>query len=124
MKINLSILATTACALLLGNTLTASNLAAAKTNKNMTKTAAAPRAWPQEALTGRITMVDPGQNLVVVQTSDGVPYDLNVTTKTRIKSGDRSVALKDLTRDINTQVSVEFIPERRGDVARSIRISG
>jgi hypothetical protein len=68
-------------------------------------------------------MVNPAQNLVVVQTPDGVPFDMDVTARTRINAGDRSVALKDLTQDINKPVSVQFVPERRGDVAKSIRIS-
>jgi hypothetical protein len=68
--------------------------------------------------------VDPEQNLVVVQTSDGVPFDMVINPKTRIKSGDRGITLKDLTRDMNKTVSVTFTPERRGDVAKSIQISG
>jgi hypothetical protein len=97
MNINLSILAAVAGVMSMGLPLTAGST---------------PRAWPSETLSGKITVVDPVQKVVVVQTPDGVPYDIDITANT------------DLARDINKQVSVEFVPERRGDVARSIRIGG
>jgi hypothetical protein len=123
MKTKLSILATTMCALLV-IPLTAATVPAAKTNKNIEKSASLPSAWAPETLSGTILTVDPNKNLVVVKTSDGVPFDMDITAKTRIKSGDRTMALKDLTQDVNKQVSVNFVPERRGDVARTIRIGG
>jgi hypothetical protein len=83
-----------------------------------------PRGWPPETLSGKISMVDPGEKLVVVQTPDGVSFDMVVTGTTRIKSGDRTVPLNDLQQDVNKTVSVRFTPERRGDVARSIEIGG
>ena len=79
-------------------------------------------AWPAESLSGKITNVDPGRNMVVIQTADGIPFDMYVTNKTRIQSGEQSIALKDLAGDMNQSVSVKFVPERRGDVAESIRI--
>jgi hypothetical protein len=115
MKIKFSIAAATACALFLTIPLIAAN--------KTTKTAAVSNAWPAETLSGKIIMVNPAQNLVVVQTPDGVPFDMDVTANTRIKAGDRPIALKDLTQDVNKPVSVRFVPERRGDVARSIKIS-
>jgi hypothetical protein len=45
-----------------------------------------------------------------------------VTPNTRIKSGDQSLSLQDLQNDTNRSVSVHFVPERRGDVARSIQL--
>ncbi|HYW45210.1 MAG TPA: hypothetical protein VE959_20270 [Bryobacteraceae bacterium] len=86
--------------------------------------AAMRKAWPPEAVSGKIAMVEPARNLVVVKGPDGVPFDVVVTAKTRIKSGDQAITLKDLTQDTNKTVSVKYIPERRGDVAKSIRISG
>jgi hypothetical protein len=81
-------------------------------------------SWPPEFLSGNLAGVDSNRNLVVVQTPEGVPFDLYVTAKTVIKSGDQTIALKDLNRDMNRTVSVKFIPERRGDVAQSIRLNG
>lgn len=55
-------------------------------------TAAVRTAWPRETLSGQIAMVDPGHKLVVIQTADGVTYDLDVAARTQIKSGDTPVA--------------------------------
>ena len=87
-------------------------------------TAAARRVWPAETLSGTIMMVDPAINTVVIQTSGGVPFDMVVGRNTRIESGDRAITLQDLQRDMNKGVSVRFVPERRGDVARTIRLNG
>ena len=126
MRVKLLILATTTCALLLAFPLGAANGPAAKTNtnKNMAKTAVMRSAWAPETLSGKITMVDPAQNLMVVETPNGVNFDMIVTSKTRIKSGNQALTLKELTQDSNKTVSVKFTPERRGDVAKSIQISG
>jgi hypothetical protein len=118
MKTRLSIVAG-GCALLL-----AVPLFAGGTNKNAAKAASIRAAWAPETISGKIITVDPGNNLVVIKTADGTPFDLDVTSHTRINTSDRSVALKDLIMDLNKQVSVKFIPERRGDVAESIRITG
>ena len=117
-------LAGAACALLLAIPLIAADKPATKTNKKTTATAVRRTAWKPETLSGKIMKVDPDQKLVVVQTNDGVPFDMRVTARTRIKSGDREVGLKDLTQDTNKTVSVKFTPERRGDIARSIQLNG
>jgi hypothetical protein len=125
MKVKRLRLAITASALMLATPLIAADGAATNKSKTMTTTAARrTAAWQPETLSGTIMKVDPDQNLVVVQTSDGVPFDMVVNAKTRIKSGDRSLTLKDLIRDMNKTVSVTFTPERRGDVAKSIQING
>jgi hypothetical protein len=108
-----SLLSFGACALLVGIPLMAAN-----------KTAALRSVWPPETLSGTITMVDPAIKTVVIQTSDGIPFDMVVTGNTRIESGDRAITLQDLRQDMNKGVSVRFVPERRGDVARTIRLNG
>ena len=79
-------------------------------------------AWPAETLTGKIIMVDPSQHLLVVQDGGGIPYDLTVTAATHIRSGSQSLKLSDLNDDVNQQVSLKYVPERRGDVARSVTV--
>jgi hypothetical protein len=81
-------------------------------------------AWPQETLSGKISMVDPDRKLVVVKGPDGVPFDMVVTPKSHITSGDQALKFKDLAQDQNKEVSIQFIPERRGDVVKSMRIGG
>lgn len=94
---------------------------AAATKSSTTK--AKQQAWPAENLTGTIESVDPVQHLVIVK-ADGVPYDMVIGQSTRIKSGDQNLKLGDLSSDVNKSVSVRFVPEARGDVARSIQLQG
>src|SRR5690348_13698844 len=75
---------------------------------------------PPETISGKITMVVPDRKLMVVVSPDGVPYDVVVNGATRIKSGSRSVTLQGLEQYQNKNVTIKFIPERRGDVAESI----
>jgi hypothetical protein len=123
MKSKVSILAGMALAVLLAVPASAATLPA-KTNKPVAQPAAMRSAWPPETLSGKITMVDPAQKLVVVQAPDGVPFDMVITGATRINSDGQAIHFNNLTNDMNKTVSVRFVPERRGDVARSIRIGG
>ncbi len=79
-------------------------------------------SWPAENLSGTIDMVKPGQNLLIIRDSTGVPFDLQVTPTTRIDLGNRRVDLRDLAQDDQKQASVHYIPERRGDIALSIQV--
>ena len=128
MSINSRIATLAGCALMLVIPLAAANGPAAKSSSPATSkasTVATSRsAWPPETLSGRITMVDPAKKLVVVKAPDGVLFDMVVNTRTVIKSGDQTIGLQELSRDLNKNASIKFIPERRGDVARSIHITG
>jgi len=119
MRIKLPVLSTVVCALLLTVTLTA-----AETKKTAAKHSSVPQAWPAETLTGKIVTADPSANRVVVKTTDGVSFDFDITSRTRIGANNRKVTLKDLQTDLNKGVSVKFVPERKGDIAQSIRING
>ncbi len=91
------------------------NATAAKTERT---------AWPPETLAGKIMMVVPAKDLVIVRGPDGVPFDLRVTAATHIESGDHKIALKDLNQDTKKTVSVRYVPERAGDIARTIQVTG
>ena len=82
------------------------------------------QAWPAENLTGTIESVDPAQHIVVIKTADGVPFDMVVTHATRIASGDQTLQMGDLNSNVNRNVTVRFVPESRGDVARTIQLQG
>jgi len=119
----MSLLAGTASVLLLAAPVLATTKSTAAPAKTTAVKSAVRSAWPPETLSGKIISVDPGQNLVVVQGPDGVPFDMVATARTRIRSGNEPVTLQDLSGYQNQNVSVRFIPERRGDVAESIRIN-
>jgi len=86
------------------------------------KASAIRKSWPPETMSGKIATVEPDRKLLVIKSPDGVPFDMVITPKTRIKSGNQTLALKDLMQYPSKDVSVKFVPERRGDVAQSIRI--
>jgi len=122
MRVVLLVLASAATTLLLAASLpTASNTV---TKPNQKQPGVEQKTWPPETLSGKIMMVDPNQKLVVVETADGVPFDLVVTRRTRILSGNQALSLGDLRQDVNKGVSIRFTPEGRGDVAVSIQING
>lgn len=85
---------------------------------------AEPARWASapETISGRIMMVEPDQKIVVVTGAGGVTFDMVVTRKTRIRSGNETLNFNDLKQFENKNVSVKFLPERRGDIAESIRI--
>jgi hypothetical protein len=120
MKSKLNLLAGAACALLLAIPLTAS-ASTVKMHNNMKPVTRA--LWPAESLSGKITMVDPDRHLVVVQTADGIPFDMLVTPRTRIESSGQHIGMNGLSDDMNRVVSIRFTPERRGDILQSLSVN-
>ncbi|HEX3744435.1 MAG TPA: hypothetical protein VHW09_10915 [Bryobacteraceae bacterium] len=112
MKKQFSMLATAAGAILLAIPLCAANHTAGR------------NVWPAETLSGKITIVEPATHTVVIQTAGGVPFDMVITGNTRIEKGNQTLTMQDLKQDMNQNVSVRFVPESRGDVARSIQLNG
>jgi hypothetical protein len=98
--------------------------AAASKASTGAKPAVTRSVWPPETISGKLAMVEPDRKLIVVRSPDGVPFDMVITPRTRIMSGNQAVTLQDLAKDQNKSVSIKFVPERRGDVARSIRLQG
>ena len=66
-------------------------------------------------------MVDPNMDLVVVRDSSGVPFDLTVSRSTKIDQGSQREELSQLMP--NESVSVHYVPEARGDIARTIQVN-
>jgi hypothetical protein len=120
-KLNLA--SAVGCALLLAIPMTAANKPAPEAHKKPAKEIVR-HAWRPETLSGKIMTVDPAKKLVVLKDQNGVPFDMVVTSSTRIKSGDRMLKLSDLGSQTDHSASVHFIPQRRGDVAQSIQITG
>jgi len=99
-------------------------LTATVTAAEKSKATAERTAWPPETLAGQIMMVVPAKNLVIVKGPDGVPFDMRVTPATHIESGNHTIALKDLNQDAQKSVTVRYVPERAGDIARTIKVTG
>jgi len=111
-----------ACALLLALPINAAEKSATPTHK-ASSSRTLRNAWSPETLTGKIISVDPAQDLVIMQDSGGIPFDLRVTKSTHIMAGDQKLTLDKLSSDLHKDVSVRFVPERSGDVARTIHIT-
>ncbi len=99
--------------------------AATKTTSAPAKASAGHQAteqrWTAQNLKGTISIVDPKMNLVVVRDSSGVPFDIKVARSTRIDAGANREELSQLAP--NQAVSVHFVPEANGDVARTIQVN-
>lgn len=91
------------------------------TSKTAPASSQAVQRWSPQNLNGTISMVDPNMDLVVVKDQSGVPFDITVSRKTRIDKGTTREQLAQLTP--NESVSVHYIPEARGDIARTIEIN-
>ncbi len=79
--------------------------------------------WPPENLSGKIDIVDTTNHLLIVKDSTGTTFDFKVTPATRIKEEGAKGTLADLSSKTNDEVTVHFVPERRGDIAESIKLS-
>ncbi len=87
--------------------------------------AASPEALgPQDTISGTISLVVPDKKLLVVTTAKGAPLNFVVGPGTRIKAGEQRLKLTDLTGRVNQKVSVTFVPTRRGNLARTVEVSG
>jgi len=67
-------------------------------------------------------MVKPGKNRVFVNDPGGFTFDFVVTPATRITAGGQRLKIADLASKANQQVTVRYIPERKGDIASSIQL--
>lgn len=71
-----------------------------------------------ESMSGTVSSVDESKHLLVVNGSDGVPYNFTVSKGTKITSGGSKAKLGDLQ---GKQVSVSFIDmKKKGDWAKSV----
>lgn len=120
----LTALGAVGCAFLLAVPMTAANKSAPEVHHKTMAKETMRHSWRSETLSGTITMVDPVKKLVVVKGAGGVPFDMIVTPSTRIRSGDQKLKLADLASKTKKPTSVKFVPEQRGDVAQSIRVTG
>lgn len=76
--------------------------------------------WPAENLKGTVSMVDPNMDLIVVRDSSGVPFDFKIAQTTRIDAGQQREHLSQLAPQ--QSVTVRFVPESKGDIARTIEV--
>jgi hypothetical protein len=76
-----------------------------------------------EDLSGTISVVSPSDKEITLVASNGVPYDFDLTRKTRVELSDKNIGVKELPSENHRQATVHFVPTSRGNLAESIRIS-
>jgi hypothetical protein len=77
-----------------------------------------------ESISGKIQMVIPDQNLVVLSGPNGVPYDLKITPRTVIVVGEKRGTIESLGDQIGKTASVGFVPQRDGNYADRVEVTG
>jgi hypothetical protein len=77
-----------------------------------------------EDLSGTITVVDPSDKEITLVGSNGVPYDFDLTTKTRVELANEKIVVNQLASETHKQATVHFVPTSHGNLADSIQISG
>lgn len=80
-------------------------------------------SYKPETIEGMLSMVVTEQKLVVVTSSEGVPYNFQLTKKTKIEIGGIASSFDDLAGHIHGQATVTFVPRRNGNMAQSIVVS-
>lgn len=113
--------------------------ASTQTKKKQARRHAAPAAAPSaetggeaagsgfgvaESISGKIQMVVPDQNLVVISGPNSVPYDLKITPKTVIVVGEKRGTIQSLGDQIGKTASVGFVPQRDGNYADRVEVTG
>ncbi|MGA7629536.1 MAG: hypothetical protein WCB11_02140 [Terriglobales bacterium] len=75
-----------------------------------------------EDLTGTITMIDPSNKELTLVGSNGVPYDFELTKKTRIELADQKIGMHELSSESHKQATIHFVPKSDGNLAENIQI--
>jgi len=78
---------------------------------------------PAETLSGSIMMADAEKKILIVKSTAGVPYNFVITPATRITEANQRLKLADLSARVDRQVTVRFLPTRRGNIARSVQVN-
>jgi HD superfamily phosphohydrolase len=76
-----------------------------------------------EDLSGTITTVDHSGREITLMGSNGVPYDFDLTPRTRVEVSNEPVATKELASESHKQATIHFVPTSRGNMAQSIQIT-
>jgi hypothetical protein len=76
-----------------------------------------------EDLSGTITVVDASERELTLIGPNGVPYDFDLTRKTRVELSNNQIGVKELANESHQQATIHFVPTSHGNLAESINIS-
>jgi len=76
-----------------------------------------------EDLSGTITVIDPTDKEITLVGSNGVPYDFELTQKTRVELANKKIGMNELASENHKQATIHFVPRSDGNLAESIQIN-
>ena len=76
-----------------------------------------------EDLSGTITMIDPTDNKITLVGSNGVPYDFELTKRTKVEIANKKIGMNELASESHKQATIHFVPRSDGNLAASIQIN-
>lgn len=97
--------------------------AQSQNGKRHTGSAASNGFGVAESLSGKVQMVIPGQELLVVNGPNNVPFDMKVTPRTLVVVNEKRGTIQSLVDQVGKPVTVAFVPERNGDFATRVEVT-
>lgn len=98
------------------------NQTAKKTNPEKAKKSEVKDALATpETLSGTISMIS-GKEVTLIG-SNGVPYDFDLTGKTRIEASNQKIKPNELNRETHKRATVRFLPTVQGNMAETIQVA-
>ena len=76
-----------------------------------------------EDLSGTISAVDSSGKEVTLMGSNGVPYDFDLSRRTRVELSNQKIGMNQLANESHKQATIHFLPTSRGNLAESIQIT-
>jgi hypothetical protein len=76
-----------------------------------------------EELSGTIAFVGPADKEVTLIGANGVPYDFQLTSKTKVDVAGRMIGATQLATENHKEATVRFLPTTRGNLAERLEIS-
>jgi hypothetical protein len=76
-----------------------------------------------EDLSGTVSAVNSSGREVTLVGSNGVPYDFELTRRTRVELSNQKIGMDELASESHKQATVHFVPTSRGNLAERVQIT-
>jgi len=99
------------------------NKSAMKSTENQSAMRANHVLAAAEDLSGTITMIAPTDKEITLVGSNGVPYDFELTKRTKVELANKKIGMNELASESHKQATIHFVPRSDGNLAASIQIN-
>lgn len=96
---------------------------ATKTSTQHPKKPATDVLAPAENISGTIAMIGRSGKEVTLIGSNGVPYDFDLTGKTKVEAANQRIAWNELSSETHKHATIHFLPTANGNMAETVQIS-